>query len=59
MRGAQIGGEMARFYGLPYRALNVNAPNILDVQGVWESVFALWGEGTGGHQYGVPCCRLD
>ena len=48
MRGAQIGGQMARFYGLPYRASNVNASNIPDTQSVWESAFALWGVVTGG-----------
>jgi len=48
MRGAQIGGQMARFYGLPYRASNVNASNAPDAQSVWESVFSLWGVITGG-----------
>ena len=48
MRGAQIGGQMARFYRLPYRASNVNASNWPDAQSVWESVFALWGVITGG-----------
>ena len=48
MRGAQMGGQMARHYGLPYRASNVNASNIPDAQATWESVFALWGVVTGG-----------
>ena len=48
MRGAQVGGQMARFYGLPYRASNVNASNWPDAQSVWESVFSLWGVVTGG-----------
>lgn len=48
MRGAQVGGQMARFYGLPYRASNVNASNAPDAQSVWESVFALWGVMSGG-----------
>ena len=48
MRGAQLGGQMARFYKLPYRASNVNASNAPDAQSVWESMFALWGVLTGG-----------
>lgn len=48
MRGAQMGGQMARFYRLPYRASNVNASNLPDAQGVWESVFSLWGVISGG-----------
>ena len=48
MRGAQVGGQMARHYGLPYRASNVNASNCPDAQSVWESVFSLWGVVTGG-----------
>ena len=48
MRGAQAGGQMARHYGLPYRASNVNASNWPDAQSVWESVFSLWGVITGG-----------
>ncbi len=48
MRGAQVGGQMARFYKLPYRASNVNASNHPDAQSVWESAFSLWGVLTGG-----------
>ncbi len=48
MRGAQIGGQMARFYRLPYRASNVNASNVPDTQSIWESVLSLWGVLTGG-----------
>ena len=48
MRGAQMGGQMARFYGLPYRASSVNASNCPDAQSVWESVFSLWGVISGG-----------
>lgn len=51
MRGAQIGGQMARRLGVPFRASNVNASNAVDAQAVWESGFSLWGVVTGGCNY--------
>ena len=37
-----IGGQLARRYGLPYRASNVNACNIVDAQAGYESMMSLW-----------------
>ena len=37
-----IGGQLARRYGLPYRASNVNACNTVDTQAGYESMMALW-----------------
>jgi len=48
MRGAMVGGQLARRYGLPYRSSNVSAANSLDAQAAYESVFALWGAIMGG-----------
>lgn len=48
MKTAQIGGQLARRYGLPYRSSNVNAANTVDAQSAYESVFSLWGAITGG-----------
>lgn len=43
IKSAQIGGQLARRYGIPYRSSNVNASNTVDAQAAYESVFALWG----------------
>jgi len=48
MKGAIVGGQLARRYGVPYRSSNVNAANGLDMQAAYESVFSLWGAITGG-----------
>lgn len=48
MKSAQIGGQLARRYGLPYRSSNVNAANAVDAQAAYESVFSLWGAINGG-----------
>lgn len=45
--GAQASGQMARFYGLPWRSSNVNASNAADAQAAYESQMALWGAITG------------
>ena len=37
-----IGGQMARRYGVPYRASNVNASNAPDAQAAYESQMSLW-----------------
>ncbi len=35
-------GQMARRYGLPYRAANANASNVVDAQAAYESQMCLW-----------------
>jgi len=37
-----IGGQLARRYGLPYRASNVNSCNSVDTQAGYESMMSLW-----------------
>lgn len=41
-------GQLARRYGLPYRASNANASNAVDAQAAYESEMAIWG-GAMGH----------
>jgi trimethylamine--corrinoid protein Co-methyltransferase len=48
MKGALLGGQLARRYGLPYRSSNVCAANTVDAQAAYESVFSLWGAIMGG-----------
>jgi trimethylamine---corrinoid protein Co-methyltransferase len=48
MKTAQIGGQLARRYGLPYRSSNVCSANSVDAQAAYESVFSLWGAMMGG-----------
>jgi len=49
VRAAQIGGQLARRYRVPYRSSNVNAANVTDMgQAAWESSMALWGAVMGG-----------
>jgi trimethylamine--corrinoid protein Co-methyltransferase len=48
VQAAQISGQLARRYGLPYRSSNVNAANTLDAQASYESVMSLWGAVLGG-----------
>ena len=44
------GGQLARFYNLPYRTSACSASNAVDAQAVWETQMALWGAVTGhGH----------
>ena len=42
------GGQMARRYGLPYRASNANASNCVDAQAAYESCWSLTGAMLGG-----------
>ncbi len=42
LRATQMSGQMARFYGLPFRASNACAANCVDSQSAWESAFSLW-----------------
>lgn len=41
-------GQLARRYGLPYRATPSNASNAADAQAVWETMMSLWGCVMGG-----------
>jgi trimethylamine--corrinoid protein Co-methyltransferase len=43
IKSAQIGGQLARYYNIPFRSSNVNAANTLDAQSAWESAFSLQG----------------
>jgi len=45
------GGQLARRYGLPYRASNVNASNAVDVQAAYETMNSLWACFLGGVNY--------
>ncbi|MEO8544061.1 MAG: trimethylamine methyltransferase family protein [Burkholderiaceae bacterium] len=45
--GAQATGQLARYYGLPWRSSNVNASNAPDAQAAYESMMSLWGAMTG------------
>lgn len=36
------GGQLARYYRIPYRTSNVNASNCVDAQAAWESGMSLW-----------------
>lgn len=44
---AQVGGQLARRYKLPYRTSNANACNTVDAQAAYESMMSLWGAITG------------
>ena len=48
MKAQIIGGQLARYYGFPYRTSNVCAANTVDGQAAYESVFSLWGAINGG-----------
>ena len=48
VRAMQMSGQMARFYGVPWRGSNANASNAPDAQAVWESAFSLQGTCSGG-----------
>lgn len=41
-------GQLARRYGLPFRATPCNASNAADAQAVWESMMSMWGCAMGG-----------
>ncbi len=42
IKGVLAGGQLARFYNLPYRSSNVNASNAPDAQATYESAMSLW-----------------
>lgn len=46
-KAALISGQLARFYGLPYRSSGGNASNAPDAQAIYETMFALWGAKLG------------
>lgn len=46
-KAALISGQLARFYGLPYRSSGGNASNAPDAQSIYETTFALWGAKLG------------
>jgi trimethylamine--corrinoid protein Co-methyltransferase len=41
-QAALAGGQLARFYGLPYRSSNVNTSNAVDAQAAYESEMSIW-----------------
>ena len=43
VRATQVGGQLARRHGIPYRSSNVNTANCVDAQAVYESQMSLWG----------------
>ena len=51
-------GQLARRYGVPYRASPTNASNCADAQATYETQMALWGQRTGARQLALSCCRL-
>ncbi len=48
VQAAQISGQMARHYCVPFRSSNVTAAHRVGAQAAYESEMALWGAMTGG-----------
>lgn len=48
---AQISGQLARHYKIPFRSSNVCASNTVDAQAAYESTMALWGAIMGGANF--------
>ncbi|MCY3769214.1 MAG: trimethylamine methyltransferase family protein [Gammaproteobacteria bacterium] len=42
IKGVLVGGQLARYYKLPYRSSNVNASNDADAQATYESAMSVW-----------------
>ena len=42
VKAVLIGGQIARYFKLPYRSSNVNASNCVDAQSTYESAMSLW-----------------
>jgi trimethylamine--corrinoid protein Co-methyltransferase len=42
IKGVLVGGQLARYYNLPYRSSNVNASNAADAQATYESAMSIW-----------------
>lgn len=47
-RATIAAGQLARRYGLPYRASNANASNAVDAQAAYESQMSIWASVLGG-----------
>ena len=47
-RATIAAGQLARLYGLPYRASNASASNALDAQAAYESQMSIWSAVLGG-----------
>ncbi len=47
-RATIAAGQLARLYGLPYRASNASASNALDAQAAYESEMSIWSSILGG-----------
>ena len=47
-KAAQASGQLARYYGLPFRSSNTTASNAVDAQSTYESSMSLWGAVMGG-----------
>jgi trimethylamine--corrinoid protein Co-methyltransferase len=47
-RATLAAGQLARRYGLPYRASNSSASNVVDAQAAYESQMSLWSAVLGG-----------
>ncbi|MEQ9448678.1 MAG: trimethylamine methyltransferase family protein, partial [Rhodospirillaceae bacterium] len=48
MRTMHASGQLARRYGLPFRASNTTASQSTDIQSTYESAMSLWGTIMGG-----------
>lgn len=42
VKAVLAGGQIARYFNLPYRSSNVNASNAVDAQSTYESAMSLW-----------------
>lgn len=42
VKAVLAGGQIARYFNLPYRSSNVNASNTVDAQSTYESAMSLW-----------------
>jgi trimethylamine--corrinoid protein Co-methyltransferase len=47
-RATLAAGQLARRYGLPYRASNASASNVVDAQAAYESAMSVWSSVLGG-----------
>lgn len=47
-RATLAAGQLARYYGIPYRASNASASNALDAQAAYESQMSIWSAVLGG-----------
>ncbi len=47
-RATLVAGQLARLYGIPYRASNASASNAVDAQAAYESQMSIWSAVLGG-----------